>query len=94
MPDDISVIGLDDIELARFQVPPLTTVRQSFDDLATHGVRLLLAMVEGNEISDYHIVLEPTLVQRSSTAPLSGSASNLNTFLCGKPDSSLLVVDT
>ncbi len=75
VPDDISIIGLDDIEVARFQVPPLTTVRQSFDDLATHGVRLLLNIVEGNEISDYHIVLEPTLVQRSSTAPVSGSAN-------------------
>jgi DNA-binding LacI/PurR family transcriptional regulator len=75
VPNDISVVGLDDIELARFQVPPLTTVRQSFEELAIQGVRLLLAMLEGKEVDQYRIVIEPTLVQRCSTAPTKSSNS-------------------
>jgi LacI family transcriptional regulator len=77
VPDDLSVIGLDDIELAQFMVPPLTTVRQSFDDLASHGMCLLFAMLEGKDIDRYQIVIEPTLVERHSTT----SATKLLNFV-------------
>ena len=69
VPDDISVIGLDDIELAAFQNPPLTTVRQSFAQLATLGVQLLLDILGGKEIAQPQLVIEPELVVRQSTAP-------------------------
>ena len=49
VPADISIVGLDDIEVAAYQSPPLTTIRQSFTDLATEGVRLLLALLAGQE---------------------------------------------
>jgi LacI family transcriptional regulator len=70
VPDDISVIGLDDIEVAAFQIPPLTTVRQSFAELATLAVQLLLEILEGKEPAQTQIVIEPTLMVRQSTAPL------------------------
>ncbi len=76
VPDDLSVIGLDEIELARFMVPPLTTVRLSFDELASNGMCLLIDMLEGKEIDRYHIVIEPTLIERQSTVPANNLPSD------------------
>jgi DNA-binding LacI/PurR family transcriptional regulator len=67
VPHDISVIGLDDIEVAAFQIPPLTTVRQSFAELATRGVQLLLNLLTGKEVKQKNVVIAPTLIQRQST---------------------------
>jgi len=69
LPGDVSIVGLDDIEVAAFQTPPLTTVRQSFAELATLGVQLLLEILEGKERENAQIVIEPTLIVRHSTAP-------------------------
>jgi len=68
VPDDISLIGLDDIEVSAFQNPPLTTVRQSFADLATTGVRLLQDILDGKADGCRQIVIEPALVCRESTS--------------------------
>ncbi len=70
VPDDISIVGLDDIEVAAFQNPPLTTVRQSFAQLATLGVQLLLDIIAGKQPAQPKIVIEPTLIVRRSTAAL------------------------
>jgi DNA-binding LacI/PurR family transcriptional regulator len=69
VPEQLSVIGLDDIELAAYQIPPLTTIRQSFAQLARLGVQLLLDVLGGQEPDEPQIVLTPELVVRSSTAP-------------------------
>lgn len=69
VPEDCSVMGLDDIELAAFQIPPLTTLRQSFADLATLGIQLILDRLAGKEPDPAQIVLQPTLIVRESTAP-------------------------
>ena len=42
IPEDISIVGVDDIELAPFQTPPLTTVRQSLTDVATLATKTCL----------------------------------------------------
>lgn len=68
IPEDISVMGLDDIEVAAYQSPPLTTIRQSFADFATRAVQLLLDILAGAEPADTRIVLEPELIERASTA--------------------------
>lgn len=68
VPQDISIVGFDDIELAAFQTPPLTTIRQSFAQLATLGVQLLLDILTGKEVAQTQIVIEPTLIVRQSTA--------------------------
>jgi DNA-binding LacI/PurR family transcriptional regulator len=70
VPDDISVMGLDDIEVAAYQNPPLTTVRQSFVELATHAMQLLFALIEKEQPDKTQLVLEPELIERQSTAPL------------------------
>jgi LacI family transcriptional regulator, galactose operon repressor len=67
---DISIVGVDDIEVAAFQTPPLTTIRQSFTQLATFGVQLLLEILAGKELTQSQIVIEPTLIVRQSTTRL------------------------
>jgi LacI family transcriptional regulator len=79
VPDDIAVIGMDDIEVAAYQVPPLTTVRQSFAQLATLGVQLLLDMLRGAEPSEIHRMIQPELVVRVSTAPPSNQVPRSDT---------------
>lgn len=69
VPDDISVMGLDDIDLAAYFTPPLTTISQSITSMATLGVELLLDELAGRERESKRIVIEPTLVARASTAP-------------------------
>lgn len=68
IPRDISIVGVDDIELAAYQSPPLTTVRQSLTDVATLGTRILLGLLKGEAPESAHVVFEPELVVRGSTA--------------------------
>ncbi|MFZ0089429.1 MAG: LacI family DNA-binding transcriptional regulator [Solirubrobacteraceae bacterium] len=67
IPREVSIVGFDDIPEAAFFSPPLTTVRQDFDELGTRGVRLLLrSMSVGRRLAadaDVH----PALIVRSST---------------------------
>lgn len=68
IPDDISIVGVDNIELAPYQCPPLTTVRQSLTDVATLATKILLALVKGDEPDRTQVVFEPQLMVRESTA--------------------------
>jgi DNA-binding LacI/PurR family transcriptional regulator len=70
VPDDISIVGMDDIEVAAFQVPPLTTVRQPCAELATLGVQFLLDILAGKELAQTQMVIEPSLIVRRSTTCL------------------------
>lgn len=70
VPQDISIVGVDDIEVAAFQTPPLTTIQQPFTQLATCGVQLLLEILAGKELAHPQIVIEPTLIVRQSTRRL------------------------
>ena len=72
VPQDISFVGLDDIEVAAYQNPPLTTIRQSFAELATLGVRLLLDLISGQASVATKVVVAPQLIVRRSTAQASG----------------------
>jgi LacI family transcriptional regulator len=69
VPNDLSVIGVDDIDVAAYQNPPLTTIRQSITELAELGLKLLLDILDGEELAQEHVVMEPVLVERRSTAP-------------------------
>jgi LacI family transcriptional regulator len=68
VPDDLSVIGLDDIEPAAFHIPPLTTIRQSFSLLGTKGAKLLIDLINGQAKSVMDLVIDPELIIRKSTA--------------------------
>jgi DNA-binding LacI/PurR family transcriptional regulator len=67
VPDDVSVVGFDDVDGSAYFVPPLTTVRQPFAELGRRAVAMLLAALAGEPVSVQRI--EPELVVRSSTAP-------------------------
>jgi len=71
VPDEVSVVGFDDIDFAAFTTPPLTTVSQDGVAMGRAAANLLLEMIEHNrERSDVEdVVLTPRLVVRESTAP-------------------------
>jgi DNA-binding LacI/PurR family transcriptional regulator len=68
VPREISVVGFDDIPDARHFLPPLTTVRQDFDEVGRRTVALLLGGVTGDAVpADDQ--LTPTLMVRGSSGP-------------------------
>jgi DNA-binding LacI/PurR family transcriptional regulator len=71
VPQDISVIGFDDIREAEFHFPSLTTVRQPLNRMGQVAAECLLQRIESEEMEDYpgEIAIEPELVVRESTAP-------------------------
>jgi LacI family transcriptional regulator len=69
IPDDVSVVGFDDVRLARFTTPPLTTIHQPAFEIAQRATQLLLDLAEGRTVSQLLHLLEPRLVVRASTTP-------------------------
>jgi DNA-binding LacI/PurR family transcriptional regulator len=68
VPDDVSVVGFDDIELAQTTDPPLTTVHQPIRGKGEEAARLLLSVIAGREESTGHRRLATRLVIRASTS--------------------------
>jgi len=70
VPEDVSVVGFDDIPVAAYMNPPLTTVRQPFDAVAQEGLKLLVQAIEKPD-AEPPTALDPPveLVVRASTAP-------------------------
>jgi len=69
IPNDLSVVGFDDIRMAEFTIPPLTTVQMSQHELAKIAFRALLNEVECDPPSQHHnYELNTSLVLRRSTA--------------------------
>ena len=66
VPRDLSVVGFDDIPEAAYFMPPLTTVRQDFDELGRRCLQMLVASIEG-EAAPPRVVLHPELLVRDST---------------------------
>ena len=71
VPEDLSVVGLDDIDFAEFTLPPLTTIRLSRVDLARAAFEALRAQVENAESPNLQreFLVSTSLVVRGSTAP-------------------------
>jgi DNA-binding LacI/PurR family transcriptional regulator len=70
VPDDVSVVGFDDIPVAAYVTPPLTTVRQPFDAVAQTGLKLLVHAIENPHAEPLPASDPPVeLVVRTSTAP-------------------------
>jgi DNA-binding LacI/PurR family transcriptional regulator len=72
VPDQVSIVGFDDIDIAGFTIPPLTTISQAGVGMGRTAAHLLLDMIEGTvdqaEVED--VVVDPALVVRQSTAPV------------------------
>ncbi|ACZ89538.1 LacI family DNA-binding transcriptional regulator [Streptosporangium roseum] len=69
VPEDLSVVGFDDLPLARSAWPPLTTVRQPLRDMAALATRMVLAIGRGDRSQARRVELATELVVRESTAP-------------------------
>ncbi|MDQ0769280.1 DNA-binding LacI/PurR family transcriptional regulator [Pseudarthrobacter defluvii] len=69
IPDDMSVVGFDDVPEAAYQMVPLTTVRQNFSAVAERSVRELIHLIEGRTAEEASIHLPTELIVRDSTAP-------------------------
>ncbi|MFE2108097.1 LacI family DNA-binding transcriptional regulator [Kitasatospora sp. NPDC059463] len=67
VPQDVSVVGFDDSPLIAFTEPPLTTVRQPVEAMATAAVDALLEEVGGNAAQRGEFMFQPELVMRGST---------------------------
>jgi len=74
VPQDLSVVGLDDIDFAEFTLPPLTTIRLSRIDLAHAAFKALCAQIEDphNPHLQREFLVSTSLVVRGSTAPPPG----------------------
>jgi DNA-binding LacI/PurR family transcriptional regulator len=70
VPGDVSLMGMDDIGLARMISPALSTISQPFDDICEKAVELLLAQKNEPGAAARRIVVDPGVVARDSTAAL------------------------
>jgi DNA-binding LacI/PurR family transcriptional regulator len=72
VPDDLSVVGFDDVDLAAYSVPPLTTVGQDIEALGRRAVERLFAFIDGGTrpaAGTGEVTVQPVrLVVRESTA--------------------------
>lgn len=71
IPDDISLVGFDDIPWAKYSDPPLTTIQLPAEALAQSACTLLLDLIQGNGSSEnIHLILETELIIRKSCKAL------------------------
>jgi LacI family xylobiose transport system transcriptional regulator len=69
IPEELSVMGYDDLQLSRWVGPPLTTIRQPLSEMAAAATRQLIAMDGDGTPPNRRIELATSLVVRESTAP-------------------------
>jgi LacI family transcriptional regulator len=69
IPEDLSIVGFDDTEVARLASPPLTTVRQPLREMGGVALRTALRLAAGEKLDSHHVELATELIVRRSTAP-------------------------
>lgn len=70
VPEDVSVVGFDDIQEAAYFTPPLTTVRHDFIQLGAQGFEYLLKLMDDPDTQIEQRIILSKLILRDSTAPL------------------------
>jgi LacI family xylobiose transport system transcriptional regulator len=69
IPEDVSIVGFDDLPVARWVGPPLTTIRQPLVEMAIAAAETVLAMADGKPPARPRVELTTELIVRESTAP-------------------------
>jgi LacI family transcriptional regulator len=69
VPEDLSLVGFHDAQVAGYLDPPLTTVKMPLREMGSAAVESLLALLEGRLVDDVRVAMPPELVVRASTAP-------------------------
>jgi LacI family transcriptional regulator len=67
VPQDIAVVGCDDIDLAPYTAPPLSTVHVPFYETGAEAMRLLLNMIANRSVTPRKVLLPVHLIPRGST---------------------------
>jgi LacI family transcriptional regulator len=70
VPEDVSVVGFDDIQNAAYHNPSLTTIRQPLQHMGIVAARILLQRIRGQATFPDYVPIQPELVTRESTSPL------------------------
>jgi DNA-binding LacI/PurR family transcriptional regulator len=74
VPEDVSVIGFDDIQVAAYHNPRLTTIRQPLHDMGETAARILLQRMQGFKDYPMEFAVPPELIIRETTAPPNAKA--------------------
>jgi DNA-binding LacI/PurR family transcriptional regulator len=69
VPEDLSVVGFDDVRLVSYLAPPLTTMRQDMRALGSQAIDMLFDLIAGRD-PEAPVALDTTLVERGSCAPV------------------------
>lgn len=72
IPEDVSLMGYDNIEMTQWTIPPLTTVEQDKRELGRQSVATLIQAIQERELEPSTIYVPPRIVVRGSTAPPGG----------------------
>src|SRR5581483_2745947 len=75
VPEDVSVIGFDDIKAAAFNNPRLTTIRQPMSNIGRIAAQCVLNRIHGTERFREHITVEPELIVRESTKAIQNTST-------------------
>ncbi|MGN7355827.1 GntR family transcriptional regulator [Paenibacillus sp. SAF-054] len=70
IPDDVSILGYDDVEISEFTYPRLSTVNQNTRKLGQRAAEILLFELKGQENGSVRDEIVPTVIVRDSTAPI------------------------
>ena len=76
IPDDISIIGFDDIMLSKMSSPPLTTIRVYKEELGSIAVRTLLKIINGDIVAPITTIVPTKLIERESVCKLKEKKSS------------------
>ncbi|THF83496.1 LacI family DNA-binding transcriptional regulator [Cohnella fermenti] len=69
IPQDVSLVGFDDLKLSEYMTPPLTTVRRFRYDISGLIVKMLMELIANRTIAEVHVSLKTELIERESCAP-------------------------
>ncbi|GAA1926142.1 LacI family DNA-binding transcriptional regulator [Streptomyces sodiiphilus] len=75
VPQEVSIVGFDDLPEMRWSAPPLTTVRQPLAEMGKVAARTVLRQARGEELDSPRVELATELVVRASTGPPAGGAA-------------------
>ena len=68
VPEDISFLGFDDIDIAAYFTPPLTTIKQNKNEIGKRTAEVMISLLKGEEGLSRDIRVPARLIQRSSCA--------------------------
>jgi DNA-binding LacI/PurR family transcriptional regulator len=80
VPQDVSIVGFDNLPEAEFFRPPLSTIKHDFGSIGTLSIRCLMEQLRGNRTTSQTYTIEPTFVERLSASPHCSSSENCRDF--------------